>query len=69
MRVAIHEILQMQAVGHDADAKALSRSMIAANPHSPAVDLLRALTESRIQSPPPPPVPASVPVTTTSAKH
>ena len=60
MRVTVHEIVQLQAAGRDDDAKALSRKMIAANPHSPAVDLLRALTESRIQSPP---------VSPTSAKH
>ena len=63
MRVAIHEILQLQAAGRENEAKALSRSMIAANSHSASVDLLRALTESRIQSPPP------VPVPTTAAKH
>jgi len=58
MRAAVHEILQLQNAGRDADATALARGMIAANPHSPAVDLLRALTESRIPSPATPtPVP------------
>ncbi len=52
MRVAVHEVLQMQMAGRDGDARTLARKMIAANPHSPAVDLLRALTETRIQTPP-----------------
>jgi len=52
MRVAVHEIIQLRTAGRVADAKALAQKMIAAAPNSPAVDLLRALTE-----PPPPPAP------------
>jgi uncharacterized protein (TIGR03790 family) len=48
MRVAIHEIIQLEDANRIADAKALGAKMIAASPHSPAVDLIRVLTESRI---------------------
>jgi uncharacterized protein (TIGR03790 family) len=65
MRVAVHEINQLQFLGREDEAKVLARKMIAANSHSPAVDLLRAMTESRIQSPPTPPPTAA----TTAAKH
>jgi hypothetical protein len=65
MRVAIHEILQLQAAKRDAEARTLSQKMIAASPHSPAVDLLRALTEQRAVPPPPPPQAAAA----ASAKH
>ena len=61
MRVAVHEIIQLQAASRDAEAKALGLKMIAANPHVPAVDLVRALVETHIPSPP---VQAAV-----SAKH
>jgi hypothetical protein len=63
MRVSIHEIFLLEAANRIAEAKALATKMIAASPHSPAVDLIRALTESRI-APAPAPPPAAV-----SAKH
>jgi hypothetical protein len=63
MRVAVHEILQLQSANRDAEAKALAQKMIAANPHVDAVDLLRALTEVRIPAPPP------AAQATVSAKH
>jgi uncharacterized protein (TIGR03790 family) len=64
MRVAIHEIFLLEAANRIADAKALAAKMTAASPHSPAVDLLRALTESRIAPAPAPQAAAAV-----SAKH
>jgi hypothetical protein len=54
MRVAVHEIIQLKNAGRELEAKALARKMIALVPASPAVDLLRWLTEP----PPPPPTPA-----------
>jgi len=63
MRVALYEIMKLQEANRDADAKALAQKMIAANPHALAVDLLRALVETRISAPP---VPAQAAV---SAKH
>ena len=60
MRVAVHEIIQLQGSNREAEAKALAQKMIAANSHSPAVDLLRLLTESRAVPPPPPQAAASV---------
>ena len=63
MRVAIHEIIQLEGANRDADAKTLAQKMIAGLPHSPAVDLLRALTEQRTSAPP-----AAV-QTANSAKH
>jgi uncharacterized protein (TIGR03790 family) len=63
IRVAIHEIIQLESVNHIAEAKTLGEKMIAASPHSTAVDLLRALVETRI-APIATPAPASV-----SAKH
>ena len=62
MRVAIHEIFQLEEANRIAEAKALAAKMIAASPHSPAVDLIRVITESRIA--PAPPQAAAV-----SAKH
>ncbi len=53
MRVAIHEIIQLKGANQDAEAKALAEKMIAASPHSPAVDLLRDLTQPRAATPPP----------------
>lgn len=53
MRVAIHEIIQLKGANRDAEAKALAEKMIAASPHSPAVDLLRDLTQPRAATPPP----------------
>ncbi|MEP6673322.1 MAG: TIGR03790 family protein [Chthoniobacter sp.] len=53
MRVAVHEIIQLQGSNRAAEAKALAQKMIAANSHSPAVDLLRTLTESRVAPAPP----------------
>jgi hypothetical protein len=53
MRVAIHEIIQLKGANRDADAKALADKMIAAVPHSPAVDLLRDLTQPQPAPPPP----------------
>jgi hypothetical protein len=53
MRVAIHEIIQLKGANRDAEAKALADKMIAASPHSPAVDLLRDLTQPRPATPPP----------------
>lgn len=53
MRVTIHEIIQLLGANRDADARALAQKMIAASPRSPAVDLLRALTEPRAATPPP----------------
>ncbi len=65
MRVAIHEVIQLKAAGRESDARALAQKMTIADPHSPAVDLLRAMTE-------PPPVSAvtatPVPVTTGASK-
>jgi uncharacterized protein (TIGR03790 family) len=57
MRVAIHEILQLRTAGREIDARTLARKMIALVPHSPSVDLLRALAEpvSPVASPPPKP--------------
>jgi hypothetical protein len=63
MRVAIHEIIQLEGSNRDADAKNLAQKMIASSPHSPAVDLLRSLTEARA-----PATPAAV-QTANSAKH
>jgi hypothetical protein len=63
MRVAIHEILQLQGGKREAEAKTLAQKMIAASPHSPAVDLLRALTDTRVSTPPP------AAQTANSAKH
>jgi hypothetical protein len=57
MRVAIHEVIQMKSAGREADARALAQKMIVAMPHSPAVDLLRSMTE------PPPPAPATATTT------
>jgi hypothetical protein len=51
LRVAIHEMIQLRAAGREADARALAVKMIALVPNSPAVDLVRALSE--------PPAPAS----------
>jgi uncharacterized protein (TIGR03790 family) len=62
MRVAIHEIIQLRAAGREADARALAQKMTAAVPNSPAVDLLRALTE-------PPPAPAAAGPVATPAKR
>jgi hypothetical protein len=53
MRVAVHEIIQLQAAHRDAEAKALAQKMTAASPHSPAVDLLRVMTEASVSSPAP----------------
>lgn len=53
MRVAIHEIIQLEGSNRDADARSLAQKMIAASPRSPAVDLLRALTEPKVATPPP----------------
>jgi uncharacterized protein (TIGR03790 family) len=70
MRVTVHEINLLQSASRDDEAKTLARKMIAANPHSASVDLLRAMTESRIQSPAPPPLPtAATTSATTAAKH
>jgi hypothetical protein len=63
MRVAIHEIIQLQGANKSAEARALAQKMIAASPHSPAVDLLRALTEPRLPAPP------AAAQTANSAKH
>ena len=63
MRVALYEIMKLQETNRDADAKALADKMIAANPHADSVDLLRALVETRISTPP---APAQAAV---SAKH
>jgi hypothetical protein len=63
MRVAIHEIIQLEGANRDADAKNLAQKLIASSPHSPAVDLLRSLTESHA-----PATPAAV-QTANSAKH
>jgi hypothetical protein len=52
MRVTVHEIIQLQAASRDMEAKTLGQKMIAANPHVPAVDLVRALVETHIPSPP-----------------
>ncbi len=57
MRVAVHEIIQLQGAGRDADAKTLAKKMSTLVPGSPAVDLLRALT----QPPPTTPAGAAVP--------
>ncbi len=64
LRVAIHEIIQLRAAGHDADARALAQKMIEAVPHSPAVDLLRAMTE-----PTPPPTTSNPPAATAAPKR
>jgi hypothetical protein len=69
MRVTVHQINLLQGANRDDEAKALARKMIAANPHSASVDLLRAMTESRIQSPPPPPIPTTSSASPISAKH
>jgi uncharacterized protein (TIGR03790 family) len=53
MRVAIHEIIQLQASNRAAEAKALADKMIAGLPHSPAVDLLRVLIETHTTPAPP----------------
>lgn len=53
MRVAIHEIIQLKGANRIADAKALAQKMIAASPHSAAVDLLRSLTDQPAATPPP----------------
>jgi uncharacterized protein (TIGR03790 family) len=63
MRVALYEIMKLQEVNRDAEARALAQKMIAANPHATSVDLLRALVETRISAPPIPPPQAA------SAKH
>lgn len=62
MRVAIHEIIQLESTNRDADAKTLAQKMIAGSPHSPAVDLLRALTEHTA-------TPPTAAQTANSAKH
>ncbi len=59
MRVAVHEIIQLKAAGREAEATALAQKMIIAQPHSPAVDLLRSMTE------PPPTAAAATPAPTT----
>jgi len=71
MRVAIHEIIQLNGANRDAEAKALAQKMTAASPHSPAVDLLRVLTESRTPPPPPQAAPqaAATAVKATAVKH
>ena len=51
MTVKVRTITK-QLAGREDDAKGLARKMIAANAHPTAVALFRALTESRIQSPP-----------------
>ncbi|MEZ0258380.1 MAG: TIGR03790 family protein, partial [Chthoniobacter sp.] len=51
MRVAIHEIIQLEGANRATEAQVLAQKMIAASPHSPAVDLLRALTEPRAATP------------------
>ncbi len=60
MRVAIHEIIQLQGSNRGAEAKTLALKMIAASPHSPAVDLLRMLTDMRPVPPPAPQAAAAV---------
>jgi uncharacterized protein (TIGR03790 family) len=52
MRVAIHEIIQLQAANKYGEAKALAQKMTVASPHSPAVDLLRILTEPHVPTSP-----------------
>ena len=61
MRVAIHEVIQLKSAGREADARTLAQKMIVAMPHSPAVDLLRSMTE------PPPPSPTASATTATPA--
>ncbi len=63
MRVAIHEIIQLKAAGREADARALAQKMTIAEPNSPAVDLLRSMTE-----PPPTAAVATPPPATPRAK-